>query len=256
MLFKGNRSSDKDVEMWISSMTMSMRFVQCWFLDVLMVPEECNNNFTWTAFFLHSYSALMNSGVDWIGFRSRWTNGDVRCQVKFQKVLIWLFLSVVDGPFFCFFGFLFLCNKYLEKYSICCIYKNSFQVYFLSTLTPPLSYALSPFLISWGTVLGLTLLSYHWGLEITHFLKIKSNDPRDIWCCALVIRQYFLDLICVGWNELHLFLFPSVVAGNLDLTGQKQVFKAENNPWVTPIADQFQLGVSHVFEYIRSETYK
>ncbi|MBN3284035.1 RSU1 protein, partial [Polyodon spathula] len=44
--------------------------------------------------------------------------------------------------------------------------------------------------------------------------------------------------------------------GNLDLTGPKQVFKAENNPWVTPIADQFQLGVSHVFEYVRSETYK
>lgn len=44
--------------------------------------------------------------------------------------------------------------------------------------------------------------------------------------------------------------------GNLDLTGAKQVFKAENNPWVTPIADQFLLGISHVFEYIRSETYK
>ncbi|KAG7336102.1 hypothetical protein KOW79_000795 [Hemibagrus wyckioides] len=44
--------------------------------------------------------------------------------------------------------------------------------------------------------------------------------------------------------------------GNLDLTGPKQVFKAESNPWVTPIADQFQLGVSHVFEYVRSETYK
>uniref|UniRef100_A0A672RJ76 Ras suppressor protein 1 n=1 Tax=Sinocyclocheilus grahami TaxID=75366 RepID=A0A672RJ76_SINGR len=44
--------------------------------------------------------------------------------------------------------------------------------------------------------------------------------------------------------------------GNLDLTGPKQVFKAENNSWVTPIADQFQLGISHVFEYIRSETYK
>lgn len=48
----------------------------------------------------------------------------------------------------------------------------------------------------------------------------------------------------------------SAAAGNLDLTGPKQVFKAENNPWVTPIADQFQLGVSHVFEYVRSETYK
>lgn len=53
------------------------------------------------------------------------------------------------------------------------------------------------------------------------------------------------------------FLVPLfLLSGNLDLTGQKQVFKAENNPWVTPIADQFQLGVSHVFEYIRSETYK
>lgn len=50
--------------------------------------------------------------------------------------------------------------------------------------------------------------------------------------------------------------FISLSAGNLDLTGPKQVFKAENNPWVTPIADQFQLGVSHVFEYVRSETYK
>lgn len=53
---------------------------------------------------------------------------------------------------------------------------------------------------------------------------------------------------------LPLPLFP--LSGNLDLTGPKQVFKAENNPWVTPIADQFQLGVSHVFEYVRSETYK
>ncbi|KAK7492746.1 hypothetical protein BaRGS_00016051 [Batillaria attramentaria] len=44
--------------------------------------------------------------------------------------------------------------------------------------------------------------------------------------------------------------------GNLDLVGTKQVFKAENNPWVTPIADQFQVGISHVFDYIRSDTYK
>nr|KAF6502414.1 Ras suppressor protein 1 [Molossus molossus] len=54
----------------------------------------------------------------------------------------------------------------------------------------------------------------------------------------------------------QLVLSHNKLTRNLDLTGQKQVFKAENNPWVTPIADQFQLGVSHVFEYIRSETYK
>ena len=49
---------------------------------------------------------------------------------------------------------------------------------------------------------------------------------------------------------------PGLSPGNLDLTGPKQVFKADHNPWVTPIADQFQLGISHVFEYVRSETYK
>ncbi|CAG5118746.1 unnamed protein product [Candidula unifasciata] len=44
--------------------------------------------------------------------------------------------------------------------------------------------------------------------------------------------------------------------GNLDLVGTKQIFKADGNPWVTPIADQFQVGISHVFDYIRSDTYK
>ncbi|KAI4871245.1 hypothetical protein NFI96_019774 [Prochilodus magdalenae] len=63
-----------------------------------------------------------------------------------------------------------------------------------------------------------------------------------------------------GLASLITFIGPKgccgMEPGNLDLTGPKQVFKAENNPWVTPIADQFQLGVSHVFEYVRSETYK
>ena len=30
----------------------------------------------------------------------------------------------------------------------------------------------------------------------------------------------------------------------------------ENNPWVHSIAEQLQLGTSHVIEYIRSEAYK
>lgn len=30
----------------------------------------------------------------------------------------------------------------------------------------------------------------------------------------------------------------------------------EGNPWVPPIADQLQIGVSHVIEYIRLDTYK
>lgn len=60
-------------------------------------------------------------------------------------------------------------------------------------------------------------------------------------------------------KELHiqgnrLTVLPPEI-GYLDLTGPKNVFKMERNPWVHPILEQFQLGASHVFEYIRSDTY-
>ncbi|RWS13108.1 Ras suppressor protein 1-like protein, partial [Dinothrombium tinctorium] len=44
--------------------------------------------------------------------------------------------------------------------------------------------------------------------------------------------------------------------GNLDLCSHRSVVRMEGNPWVPPIADQLQIGVSHVIEYIRSDTYK
>lgn len=44
--------------------------------------------------------------------------------------------------------------------------------------------------------------------------------------------------------------------GNLDLFGNKSVLRMDFNPWVAPIADQLQVGVSHVIDYIRSETYR
>ncbi|XP_061522084.1 ras suppressor protein 1 isoform X2 [Phycodurus eques] len=82
-------------------------------------------------------------------------------------------------------------------------------------------------------------------------LSLRDNDllslPKDIG------ELVQLKELHIQGNRLTV-LPPEL--GNLDLTGPKQVFKAENNPWVTPISDQFQLGVSHVFEYVRSETYK
>ncbi|KAK6644431.1 hypothetical protein RUM43_000698 [Polyplax serrata] len=61
-------------------------------------------------------------------------------------------------------------------------------------------------------------------------------------------------------RELHiqgnrLTLLPPEI-GNLDLISNKSVFRMENNPWVTPIADQFQVGIPHVLEYIKTETYR
>ncbi|XP_040133081.1 ras suppressor protein 1 isoform X1 [Ictidomys tridecemlineatus] len=95
-------------------------------------------------------------------------------------------------------------------------------------------------------------------------LSLRDNDlislPKEIGELTqlkeLHIQGNRLTVLPPELGESTLKPSAAVTAGNLDLTGQKQVFKAENNPWVTPIADQFQLGVSHVFEYIRSETYK
>ncbi|XDV47776.1 hypothetical protein PO909_017335 [Leuciscus waleckii] len=87
--------------------------------------------------------------------------------------------------------------------------------------------------------------------SLSDVLSLRDNDlislPKEIGDLAQLKELH------IQGNRLTV-LPPEL--GNLDLTGPKQVFKAENNSWVIPIADQFQLGISHVFEYIRSETYK
>ena len=61
-------------------------------------------------------------------------------------------------------------------------------------------------------------------------------------------------------RELHLqgnrltVLPPQL--GQLDFLSSRAILKLDNNPWVPPIEDQLILGVSHVIEYIRTETYK
>lgn len=61
-------------------------------------------------------------------------------------------------------------------------------------------------------------------------------------------------------RELHiqnnrLTVLPPDIA-SLDLQSNKSVFKMEENPWVTPIAEQYLLGISHVLEYIKTEAYR
>lgn len=44
--------------------------------------------------------------------------------------------------------------------------------------------------------------------------------------------------------------------GNLDMTSNKAAFRFEGNEWVQPIADQLQLGINHLQDYLKSETYR
>merc|ERR1711970_47348 len=82
-------------------------------------------------------------------------------------------------------------------------------------------------------------------------LALRDNELVDV-------PQEIGEL--VGLRELHLqgnrltVLPPSL--GHLDFLSSRSILKLDNNPWVPPISDQLMLGVSHVIEFIRTETYK
>ncbi|XP_014785890.1 ras suppressor protein 1 [Octopus bimaculoides] len=82
-------------------------------------------------------------------------------------------------------------------------------------------------------------------------LSLRDNDlhtlPKEIGNLQRLRELY------IQGNRLST-LPPEL--GQLDLYGTKQIFRCENNPWVALIGDQLQIGVSHVFEYIRSDKYR
>ncbi|GIY76643.1 ras suppressor protein 1, partial [Caerostris extrusa] len=88
-------------------------------------------------------------------------------------------------------------------------------------------------------------------LKNLQILGLRENDllslPKEIGELTRLRELH------IQGNRLQ-FLPPEL--GNLDLLGHHCVVRMDNNPWVPPIADQLQLGVTHVIEYIRSDTYK
>ena len=82
-------------------------------------------------------------------------------------------------------------------------------------------------------------------------LVLRDNDlialPKEL---GLLVRLRELHI-----QNNRLSVLPPEL-GSLDLTSQRSVVRMDGNYWVPPIADQLQLGVSHVIDYIRSDTYK
>lgn len=74
--------------------------------------------------------------------------------------------------------------------------------------------------------------------------------------CFFVNSEYKIKHPMIVKSIIKINIFKKYLTGNLDLVSNKAVFRMEYNPWVTPIGDQLQVGVSHVIDYIRSETYK
>ncbi|XP_053208343.1 ras suppressor protein 1-like [Panonychus citri] len=82
-------------------------------------------------------------------------------------------------------------------------------------------------------------------------LCLRDNDlltlPREIGQLTR-IRELHIQ------NNRLSALPPEL--GNLDLCSNRSVCRMEGNPWIPQIADQLQIGVSHVIDFIRQEAYK
>ncbi|XP_054161442.1 ras suppressor protein 1-like [Oppia nitens] len=88
-------------------------------------------------------------------------------------------------------------------------------------------------------------------LKNLQILVLRDND--------LIVLPTELGLL-IRLRELHiqnnrLTVLPPEL-GQLDLCSHRSVVRMEGNPWVPPIADQLQIGVTHVIEYIRTDTYR
>jgi Leucine-rich repeat (LRR) protein len=88
-------------------------------------------------------------------------------------------------------------------------------------------------------------------LKNLQILVLRDNDlimlPNEI---GLLTRLRELHI-----QNNRLTVLPPEI-GQLDLCSHRSVVRMEGNPWVPPIADQLQIGVTHVIEYIRTDTYK
>ncbi|CAG9835157.1 unnamed protein product [Diabrotica balteata] len=88
-------------------------------------------------------------------------------------------------------------------------------------------------------------------LKNLQILVLRENDiielPKEI---GELIRLRELHL-----QGNRLTILPPEI-GNSDMSSNKSAFRYEGNIWVPPIAEQLQLGISHLQDYLRSETYR
>lgn len=85
--------------------------------------------------------------------------------------------------------------------------------------------------------------------ELTRLRELHLQGNR-LTILPPEIGNYIIKTLYIFLNNFY------NVLGNLDMTSQKAVFKLEGNEWVTPIADQLQVGINHLAEYLRTETYR
>lgn len=87
--------------------------------------------------------------------------------------------------------------------------------------------------------------------------KLESWHDWESFTSKIIAWQYFLQRLVINFNFKSLYITQKYFfIGNLDLLGQKSLLKMEENPWVTPIAEQYLVGISHVLDYIKTDTYK
>ncbi|EEB10596.1 Ras suppressor protein, putative [Pediculus humanus corporis] len=162
-----------------------------------------------------------------------------------------------------------LCNNIIEELPTSLSSMPKLRILNLALSKLPRGFGAFPVLevldLTYNNLKEDSFLGNFFMMETLRALYLGDND-LETFPPQLVLREN--DLIEIPkeigeltrLRELHiqgnrLTLLPPEI-GNLDLLSNKSVFRLENNPWVTPIADQLQVGIPHVLEYIKTETYR
>ena len=127
------------------------------------------------------------------------------------------------------------------------------------------------FASSWGSPLVQfskfnNFLWVHWflGKNLSNFVspvwKLHNPYCHNIsYTCQSYFIQFLLRLIYL--NELilqgnQLRLLPPEFTQMEELIGNKGMLLMAENPWILPIQEQLNIGAHHLFEYLKSSTYK
>ncbi|CAK9303928.1 unnamed protein product [Gordionus sp. m RMFG-2023] len=88
-------------------------------------------------------------------------------------------------------------------------------------------------------------------LKNLQILNLRENDlilvPKEL------NQLTKLKELNISGNRLSV-LPPEL--SEIESLANKQMLKMDNNPWLPPISDQLRLGVNHVINYIKTQTYK
>ena len=88
---------------------------------------------------------------------------------------------------------------------------------------------------------------------------LRNEVEQSLFSCQtyfipFLLRLIYLNELILQGNQLR--LLPPEFTQMEELIGNKGMLLMAENPWILPIQEQLNIGAHHLFEYLKSSTYK